>query len=142
VKTVRIGDTATLEKVIAETDITAFAEVSGDYNPVHFDDGAAAALGLPSRIAHGMLAAALISRVLGNQLPGSGTIYLSQSLNFRAPVFIGDELSVEVELASARPDKPVMTFRTTCRNQSHQIVVDGEAVVLNRAVRILPAEPA
>ncbi len=98
-----IGQTAELRRTVTEHDIEAFAEVTGDENPVHLDEAYAAATQFKGRIAHGMLSAGYISAVLGTQLPGPGAIYVSQTLNFRRPVRIGDEVTAEVKVTSIDP---------------------------------------
>ena len=105
-------------------------ERRGDTNPVHLDDAYAAATRFGRRIAHGMLTGSLISAVLGNDLPGHGTIYLGQDLKFKAPVFIGDTVTATVELVKYREDKRIATFHTTCTNQDGVLVIEGEAVVI------------
>ncbi|HEY3474472.1 MAG TPA: MaoC family dehydratase, partial [Anaerolineales bacterium] len=82
------------------------------------------------RIAHGMIAAGLISAALANDLPGPGTVYLSQTLQFKAPVYPGDTITTVVEVKSVRPDKPIVRLGTECRNQNDVVVLEGEAVVL------------
>jgi 3-hydroxybutyryl-CoA dehydratase len=110
--------------------IRAFAELTGDTNPVHLDDAYAANTRFGRRIAHGMIAAGLISATLANDLPGPGTVYLSQSLQFKAPVHPGDIVTTTVEVKSVHPSKPVATLGTTCTNQQGVVVLEGEAVVL------------
>jgi 3-hydroxybutyryl-CoA dehydratase len=95
----RIGQTASLGKTITEADILLYAAVSLDTNPVHLNDEVARKSVFGERIAHGMLSAGLISAVLGTRLPGPGAIYISQTLNFRAPVKIGDQVDVTVTVA-------------------------------------------
>lgn len=128
--TLEIGITAQRTQVITDEAIRAFAQASGDTNPVHLDDAYAATTPFGRRIAHGMLSAGIISAVLGNDLPGPGTIYLGQELKFKAPVYIGDTLTATVELVKYREDKRIATFRTTCTNQDGVVVVEGEAVVI------------
>lgn len=125
-----IGVRASRTKTITDADVRAFAEASGDTNPVHLDEAYAATTRFGRRIAHGMLTASLISAVLGNDLPGVGTIYLSQLAQFKAPVYLGDTITTTVELTAFREDKHIATFRTTCTNQDGTLVVDGEAVVI------------
>ncbi len=127
---VQVGDTATISKTISDEDIRAFAELTGDYNPVHLDDGYAQGTRFGRRMAHGMLAASLISAALANELPGRGTVYLSQSLQFTAPVYPGDTVTARVTVTKVREDKPIVTLETVCTNQSGETVVKGEAVVL------------
>lgn len=127
---VQVGDTASRTKQITDADIRAFAQASGDTNSVHLDDEAAARTPFGRRIAHGMLTASLISAVLGNDLPGPGTIYLGQDLKFKAPVFLDDTITATVECIRYREDKRIATFRTICTNQNGMLVVEGEAVVI------------
>ena len=124
-----IGDTASRTKVITDTDIRTFADLTGDHNPIHMDDGFASQSLFGRRIAHGMLNASLISAVLANDLPGQGSIYLGQTLQFVAPVFIGDEITARVTVTSTRDDKPIAKLETVCTNQRNEIVIKGEATV-------------
>jgi 3-hydroxybutyryl-CoA dehydratase len=124
------GDQASRSTNITDEMIRTFADLTGDANPVHLDDAYAAGTRFGRRIAHGMIAAGLISAALANDLPGPGTVYLSQSLQFKAPVYPGDTITTSVEVQSVRPDKPIATLRTVCRNQADAVVVDGEAIVL------------
>jgi 3-hydroxybutyryl-CoA dehydratase len=126
----KVGDTASLTKAITDADIRAFAELSGDRNPIHLDDEYAATTRFGRRIAHGMLAASLISTVLGTQLPGIGTVYLSQNSRFLAPVYPGDTVTARVTVISVREDKPIVTLETICENQHGEVLIKGEAVVL------------
>jgi 3-hydroxybutyryl-CoA dehydratase len=128
--TLELGITAQRTHVISDETIRAFAQASGDTNPVHLDDAYAVTTPFGRRIAHGMLSAGIISAVLGNDLPGPGTIYLGQELKFKAPVYIGDTITATVELVKYRDDKRIATFRTTCTNQDGVVVVEGEAVVI------------
>jgi 3-hydroxybutyryl-CoA dehydratase len=126
----KVGDSAEVSKTIADEDVRAFAELTGDRNPVHLDEEYAASTRFGRRIAHGMLGASLISAVLANELPGRGTVYLSQTLRFTAPVFLGDTITARVVVKGVREDKPVVTLETFCTNQRGERVVEGEAVVL------------
>ena len=126
----KVGDAAEMRKTIADEDVRAFAELTGDHNPVHLDEEYAASTRFGRRIAHGMLGASLISAVLANELPGRGTIYLSQTLRFTAPVFLGDTVTARVVVKHVREDKPVVTLETYCTNERGERVVEGEAVVL------------
>ena len=129
-----LGASASFSKTIQESDIVAFAELSGDVNPVHLDDDFAAKTRFGGRIAHGMLSAGLISAVLGTKLPGPGAVYLSQSLKFRAPVRIGDEITATVTVVSQKEDKPIYTLETVCTNQRDEKILVGEAVILYEPV--------
>jgi 3-hydroxybutyryl-CoA dehydratase len=123
-----VGQTASLGKTITEADILMFAAVSTDTNPVHIDAEAAKASIFKERIAHGMLSAGLISAVLGTRLPGPGTIYLGQTLRFRAPVRIGDTVTATVEITALDPAKQRATLKTTC-SVAGKPVIEGEAQV-------------
>lgn len=124
------GDKASRTTMITDEMIRAFANLTGDSNPVHLDDAYAATTRFGRRIAHGMIAAGLISATLANDLPGPGTVYLSQTLQFKAPVYPGDTITTTVEVKSVRPDKPIASLITTCKNQDDVVVLEGEAVVL------------
>jgi len=124
------GDSAFRTLTVSDDTIRAFAEVTGDTNPVHLDDEYAAGTRFGRRIAHGMIAAGLISATLANDLPGPGTIYLSQSLKFKLPVYPGDTVTATVEVLTVRPDKPIATLSTVCTNQDGEVVLEGEAVVM------------
>ena len=127
-----IGDKASLTKQITESDVLRFAEVTGDRNPIHLDPEYASKTRFKERIAHGMLTASLISAVISTRLLGPGNIYVSQSLEFKAPVKLGDVIQAEVELIEKIPDKNRVRLKTTCRNQDGTVVIDGEAIVLPR----------
>src|SRR6185436_4272706 len=125
-----VGDSAELTKTIEQADIDAFAQVTGDHNPVHVDEEFAKTTRFGRRIAHGMLTASLISAVLANKLPGEGSVYLGQTLQFVAPVFPGDEITARVTVKGIREGKPIMKLETVCLNQRGEIVIRGEATVL------------
>lgn len=124
------GDTASISKLIGDADIRAFAELSGDFNPIHLDDEFARTTRFGRRIAHGMLGASLISTVLGTKLPGQGAIYLSQTLQFQAPIFAGDTVTAKVTVTKIKEGKPIVTLETVCENQRGETLIKGEAVVL------------
>jgi 3-hydroxybutyryl-CoA dehydratase len=124
------GEKASRTTTITDEMIRAFAALTGDSNPVHLDDVYAATTRFGRRIAHGMIAAGLISATLANDLPGPGTVYLSQTLQFKAPVYPGDTITTTVEVKSVRPDKPIVTLSTICKNQENVVVLEGGAVVL------------
>lgn len=125
----KLGETASTGKTITEADILLFAAVSTDTNPVHINEEAAAGSLFKQRVAHGMLSAGLISAVLGTKLPGPGTIYLSQTLRFRAPVKIGDTVTATVEVTALDAAKKRATLRTVC-SVAGKPVIEGEAVVI------------
>ena len=123
----KVGDSAQISKIITETDINDFAKVTGDFNPLHLDQAYAENTFFKGRIAHGLLSVGLLSSILGNILPGHGTIYLSHEIKFLAPVRIGDTITAKVEVLELVPEKNRAKFRTTCMNQDGKIVVDGIA---------------
>ncbi len=125
-----IGATASRTKTITDEDVRLFAQVSGDTNSIHLDEAYAAASPFGQRVAHGLLTASLISAVIGNDLPGVGTIYLGQDLKFKAPVFIGDVITATVEIVKYREDKRIMSLRTVCTKADGTLVIEGEAVVI------------
>ena len=128
--TLNPGESASRTMTITDEAIRAFAELTGDRNPVHLDEAYAAGTRFGRRIAHGMIAAGLISAALANDLPGPGTVYLGQTLQFKAPVYPGDTITVTVEVKSARADKPIVVLSTVCTNQDGTRVLEGEATVL------------
>jgi len=130
-----VGQSAEMTRVVGEADITAFAQVSGDENPVHLDAEYAKTTSFGERIAHGMLSGAYISAVLGTRLPGPGAIYLSQALTFRRPVRIGDAVTARVTVKALDERRGRVTLETVCE-------VDGRAVVDGEALVIAPRRPA
>jgi 3-hydroxybutyryl-CoA dehydratase len=126
---IEVGQKASFSKTVTETDIVLFAGVTGDLNPVHINEAWAATSFFKGRIAHGMLSAGFISSILGTQLPGPGTIYLKQTLEFTAPVRIGDTITAEVEVVE-KMEKNRLRLRTTCTNQDGKEVTRGEALVM------------
>ena len=124
-----LGMSASVSRTVSEADILMFAGVSGDTNPVHLDQEFAASTMFGGRIAHGMLSAGLISAVFGTRLPGPGSIYLSQTLKFKAPVKIGDTLVARVTVKELKTEKRRAVFSTVCSVGS-TVVLDGEAELL------------
>jgi acyl dehydratase len=131
---IAVGASASIEHVFTLEDVTAFARLSGDENPVHLDADAARAAGFDREIVHGVLVVSLISRLLGTVLPGPGTILLGQELRYRRPVYPGDRVRASVEVTHVRDDKPVITLRTWI--ETDEIVVDGEATVVVRPLSV------
>jgi 3-hydroxybutyryl-CoA dehydratase len=123
-----VGMTEHYAKTIASSDVMGFADVTGDRNPIHLSDHFAAKTPFGSRIAHGLYTASLISAVLGTRLPGPGAIYISQTLNFRAPVRIGDQVDVNVVVAELFPERQRARLTCTC-TVGDEVVLDGEALV-------------
>lgn len=130
-----VGQEASLSNTVSDATIVAFADISGDRNPVHLDADYAATTMFKERIAHGMLAAAYISAVFGMKLPGPGAIYISQTLKFKAPVKIGDTVVTTVKVAELVPEKRRARFECIC-TVNDKPVVEGEAMMM------VPARPA
>lgn len=136
-----LGQTERLAKTVASSDVVGFAEVTGDRNPIHLSEHFAAQTPFGTRIAHGLYTASLISAVLGTRLPGPGAVYISQTLNFRAPVRIGDTVDVSVSVAELMPEKCRARLACLCA-VGDDVVLDGEAWVKvpskNKGGRPLP----
>ena len=128
----KVGDTAEITRTIEQADVQAFADLTGDHNPIHVDESFAQTTRFGRRIAHGMLTASLISSVLASKLPGEGSVYLGQTLQFVAPVFPGDEITARVTVKEIRADKPILKLETLCLNQRGDVVIRGEATVYIR----------
>jgi 3-hydroxybutyryl-CoA dehydratase len=123
-----VGMTERLSKTVASSDVVGFAQLTGDRNPIHLSEHFAAKTLFGKRIAHGLYTASLISAVLGTRLPGPGAIYISQTLNFRAPVKIGDTVEVTVTVAELLPEKSRARLSCVCAVDG-EVVLDGEALV-------------
>jgi 3-hydroxybutyryl-CoA dehydratase len=133
---IAVGQEAELSKTVTDADVMAFAHVTGDFNPVHVDEIAAARSRFGGRIAHGMLSAGFISAAIAGKLPGPSSIYLSQTLRFTLPVRIGDTITVHLRVTELMTPKRRVKLSTICKNQKGEMVIDGEALVL------VPDEPA
>ncbi len=130
IKELKIGDKASFQKTITETDVYLYAGITGDLNPAHINQVESEKTMFQGRIAHGMLTAGLVSAVLGMQLPGPGSIYLGQELKFTAPVRIGDTVKAEVEVIEKNEDKNRIKLSTTCTNQDGIEVLKGIATIM------------
>lgn len=128
-KDLKVGDKASLTKIFSENNVLKFSLLSGDENPIHFDQEYAATTRFKKRIVQGPYVAALFGGILGSEVPGPGTIYINQNTNFIAPVFIGDTVTANVEIISIREDKPIIKLRTWA-TKNDEIVMDGEATIL------------
>ncbi len=129
IKELKVGESAEFSKTISESDVYLYAGVTGDLNPAHINEEYAKKTFFKTRIAHGMLSAGLISTVLGNQLPGPGSVYIRQELNFLAPVHMGDTVTARAEVIEILSEENRVKFKTSCVNQNGVTVLDGEAVV-------------
>ncbi len=130
-----VGLEASMARTVGEADIVAYAALSGDYNPIHLDPDYAARTPFKDRIAHGILSAGYISALFGMQLPGPGSVYISQTLNFKGPVKIGDVVVTTVKLIDLIPEKKRARFETVCR-------VEGKPVLTGEAVLMIPSRSA
>ena len=130
----KLGQSASFSKTVTEADIILFSGVSGDVNPAHIDQIYAANSMFKGRIAHGMLSASFISAVLGTRLPGPGTIYLSQTLKFKAPVRPGDTVTARVTVKELNPERKQAVLTTQCF-VGESLVIDGEALVMIPAAK-------
>ena len=126
----KLGDQFKTERLVTDELIRAFAEVSGDYNPIHLDEEFAKTTRFGKRIAHGMLSGAFISSILGNEFKGETVIYLSQTMKFTAPVFIGDTVTTTATVTHIREDKGIVTCETVCTNQNGETLVTGESKIM------------
>ncbi len=124
------GDSFSIDREITDELIRAFAELSGDHNPIHLDEEFAAKTRFGRRIAHGMLSGAFISAVLGYEFQQRKIIYLSQTMRFTAPAFIGDTITTTATVRHIREDKGIVTLDTICTNQTGEVTLKGEAVVM------------
>jgi 3-hydroxybutyryl-CoA dehydratase len=127
-----VGARAERTMLVTDDQIEAFARLSGDRNPVHFDDAFARRIGFDGHIAHGAVTAALLSAVLGMDLPGPGSVFLEQRVRFLKPVRPGDTIRATLEVVRVREDKPIITLRASVLNDEDVEVADGELVVLLR----------
>ncbi len=126
----KVGDKFSTTKQITDAVVRAFAELSGDYNPIHLDDEFAKTTMFGKRIAHGMISGALISAVLGYEFKERKVVYLSQTMKFTAPVFIDDTVTATATVTNIREDKPIVTIECICTNQNGETVVTGEGKIM------------
>lgn len=127
---IKIGDKFQTERLVTDEVVRKFADVSGDYNPIHLDEEFAKTTRFGKRIAHGMLSGAFISAVLGYEFKERKIVYLSQTMKFTAPVFLGDTVTASATVTNIREDKGIVTLETVCTNQNGVTLVKGEAVVM------------
>lgn len=125
----QIGQKASLEKTFTDEDVRTFASISLDKNPVHLNEEYAKKTMFKGRIVHGFLTGSLISAIIGTILPGEGTIYLNQTMNFRKPVRIGEKIRATVEIVGIREDKNILTLNTYCENERGEMLIEGSAIV-------------
>ena len=126
----KIGDKFSTSRLVTDELVRKFAEVSGDYNPIHLDEEFASKTRFGRRIAHGMLSGAFISAVLGNEFRGQKIVYLSQTMKFTAPVFLGDTVTATATVTNIRKEKGIVLLETICTNQHGETLVKGESAVM------------
>lgn len=129
-KELSVGESFQYTTAVTEEMVDKFAEATGDSNPVHLDEDFARQTIFKTRVAHGLLSAGLVSSVLGTRFPGVGTIYISQTLEFKRPVFIGDEITIRLTVLDKDPDRNRLRLETVCLNQKGKVVLTGQAVVM------------
>ena len=127
---IKIGDKFSNERTVTDELIRAFAELSGDHNPIHLDEEFAKITRFGKRIAHGMLSGAFISAVLGIEFEARKIVYLSQTMRFIAPVFIDDTITTTGTVTAIREEKGIVTLETVCTNQHGELTLKGEAMVM------------
>ncbi len=140
VRDLSVGEKASLTHQVEELHLALFAAATGDLNPIHFDADYAGRTPFKGRIAHGLLSAGFVSAVIGNRLPGLGTVYVAQDYRFLAPVRLGDRITAEVEILALDEERNRVRLRTTCTNQDGTVVLDGEALVMPPRVPVAGAE--
>ncbi|WP_020396511.1 MaoC family dehydratase [Thiolinea disciformis] len=128
-KSLKIGDSASLTRSFTDADVRLYADLSGDHNPVHLDEAFAAGTQFKQRIVHGMLVGSLFTALLGEQLPGRGSIYMTQNLNFKAPVFLNTPVTAKVEITGFHPKKPIVMFACTVVDAEGKTLVQGDSVM-------------
>jgi len=131
-KAIKIGQKSMFSENITELMLNNFANISGDYNPLHIDENYAKKTSFKKRICHGMLLASFLSRLVGMYIPGKNALYFSQSLNFQSPCFIGDKVTIEGEVIDKSPATRIITIKTSVFNQNGNCVLDGIAKVIVR----------
>jgi acyl dehydratase len=124
-----IGQQAQIIKTFDENEVMAYTKCSGDTNPIHFDQKYAKSTIFKDRIVPGLQVASLFGGLLGSELPGEGTIHLGQTVSFKKPVYINEQVLAVIEIVNIRTDKPIITFKTICYKANNEIAIEGEAVV-------------
>jgi enoyl-CoA hydratase len=125
-----VGDKAEMKRKFSAEEVDLFAVLSEDKNPIHLDEAYSATTMFKKRIVHGSFVGSMISAILGNTLPGHGSIYLSQTMNFKKPVYLEDEVTCIVEVKELIADKSIYKLSTNCYNHANEMVVEGNAVIL------------
>lgn len=124
-----VGQSASISRQFTTQEVEMFSDLCMDKNPVHLDEDYARNSVFGNRIVYGFLTASLFSGIIGSILPGNGSIYLNQNMNFRKPVYHNELLTATCTITNIREDKPIVTLETICRNEAGEIVVDGTALI-------------
>jgi len=122
-----VGQSAIRTKTVMEADLRAYGEITGDYNPLHFDDAFAARTRFGRRVAQGGITAGMLNALVAMDLPGPGTVFMSQTLTYHAPAYVGDTLTARVEVLSLKPDKPVCQLGFVVTNQDGKVLLEAQA---------------
>ena len=128
INTMHVGMEATSKRIITETDINDFAKISGDFNPIHIDSEYAKKTRYKKKIAHGLMSASFFSALFGTKLPGNGCVYTYQSLRFKRPIYVGDEVNTVIKIKSIDKVNNKIMFTTQCIIKS-KVAIDGEAEI-------------
>ncbi len=128
-KVIKIGESATISRKFTEDDVIQYAELSTDRNSIHLDEEYAAKTQFKHRIVHGMLVGSLFSALVGQHLPGEGSIYMAQNMQFKAPVFLDMEVIASVEIIAIHETKPIVTLQTLCLDTDGNTLIQGDAVM-------------
>lgn len=128
-RVIQVGDKASRNRTFNDADVNQFADLTGDHNPVHLDAEFAAGTQFKAQIAHGMLVGSLFTGILGEELPGPGSIYMSQNLSFKAPVYLGQEITATVEVTNIREGKGIVSLDTYVTDKEGKVLVKGDAVI-------------
>lgn len=128
-RTLQVGDKASRLRTFTDVDVQQFADLTGDHNPVHLDAEFAAGTQFKAQIVHGMLVGSLFTGILGEDLPGPGSIYMTQNLSFKAPVYLGQEVMASVEVMTIREGKGIVSLDTYVTDQDGKVLVKGDAVL-------------
>lgn len=131
---INIGDNFKYEFIFTQSDVNIFAEISGDKNPIHIDNNFASKTIFGKPIIHGFLSGSIISKILGTDFPGPGTIYLSQEMKFLKPMFVQEKYICKVEITQINSVKNILTLSTSILNEEGKVTLDGQAVVLNKEI--------
>eukprot|EP01137_Pigoraptor_chileana_P001153 Opistho-2@38371 len=127
---IRLGDAAEATRAFGRDEVAQFAALTGDFNPVHIDEAFAKTTRFGGCIVHGILVNSVVAGILGTQVPGAGSVFMSQTVKFKSPMYVGETVIGRVEVKTIRADKPVVVLSMVCRNPSGRVYMEGEATVM------------